>query len=108
MLKREIKRWGLVLIMINGIIGAGIFGLPSRIFAISGIYSIPIIFLCALLIFVFIMIYAEVGSQFNETGGSYLYILTAFGELPGFIIGWIGFGGRRVGGAALVNLLFDY
>ena len=54
------------------------------------------------------MIYAEVGSQFKETGGSYLYILTAFGELPGFVIGWIGFGGRIVGYAALVNLLFDY
>ena len=108
MLKREIKRWGLVLIMINGIIGAGIFGLPSRIFAISGIYSIPIIFLCALMIFVFIMIYAEVGSQFKETGGSYLYILTAFGELPGFVIGWIGFVGRIVGYAALINLLLDY
>ena len=80
MLKRDIKRWGLVLIMVNSIIGAGIFGLPSEIFAISGIYSIPIIFLCALLVFVFIMIYAEVGSQFKKTGGAYLYTLKAFGN----------------------------
>ena len=41
MLKRDIKRWGLVLIMVNSIVGAGIFGLPSEIFTISGIYSIP-------------------------------------------------------------------
>ena len=94
--------------MINSIIGAGIFGLPSRIFAISGIYSIPIIFLCALLIFVFIMIYAEVGSQFKETGGSYLYTLKAFGELPGFVIGWIGLVAGIVSFAALINLLLDY
>lgn len=108
MLKRDIKRWGLVLIMVNSIIGAGIFGLPSEIFAISGIYSIPIIFLCALLIFVFIMIYSEVGSQFKKTGGSYLYTLEAFGEFPGFIIGWISFIGRIVSFAALINLLLDY
>jgi len=108
MLKRDIKRWGLVLIMVNSIIGAGIFGLPSEIFKISGIYSIPMIFLCALLIFVFIMIFSEVGSQFKETGGSYLYTLKAFGELPGFIIGWIGLVGRTVSYAALINLLLDY
>jgi len=108
MLKRDIQRWGLVLIMVNTIIGAGIFGLPSKIFLISGIYSIPIIFLCALLIFVFIMIFAEVGSQFKKTGGAYLYTLEAFGEFPGFIIGWIGFVGRIVSFAALINLLLDY
>jgi amino acid transporter len=108
MLKRDIKRWSLVLIMVNTIIGAGIFGLPSRIFSISGIYSIPIIFLCALLIFVFIMIFAEVGSQFKKTGGSYLYTLKAFGEFPAFIIGWINLVGRIVSFAALINLLLDY
>ena len=54
------------------------------------------------------MIFAEVGSQFKKTGGSYLYTLKAFGELPGFIIGWIGLVGRIVSFAALINLLLDY
>ena len=44
MLKREIRRWDLVLLFINSIIGAGIFGLPSTIFGLSGIYSIPALF----------------------------------------------------------------
>ena len=33
---RGIRRWDLVAICINGIIGAGIFGLPSRVYALIG------------------------------------------------------------------------
>ena len=35
-LVRGIRRWDLVALGINCIIGAGIFGLPSRVFAIAG------------------------------------------------------------------------
>ena len=35
-LVRGIGRWDLVAVAINGIIGAGIFGLPSKVFALIG------------------------------------------------------------------------
>ena len=38
-LVRGISRWSLIAVAINGIIGAGIFGLPSKVFALTGAYS---------------------------------------------------------------------
>ena len=108
MLKREIGRWDLVLLMINSIIGAGIFGLPSKIYALSGIYSIGAIFICAILILVIILNFSEVASQFKKTGGPYLYTYEAFGKFPGYIIGWLALVSRIAAYAALINLMVDY
>ncbi len=108
MLKREIKRWDLVLLMINCIVGAGIFGLPSKIFSLAGIYSIAAIFICAILMLIIILNFSEVGSQFKRTGGPYLYTLKTFGHFPGYIIGWLALISRIAAYAALINLLVDY
>lgn len=107
-LKREIKKWDLVLLMINSTIGAGIFGLPSKIFALSGIYSLPALFLCGLIVFVLVLVFAEVASRFKKTGGPYLYILSAFGRIPAFIIGWLILITRVSTYAALINLMVTY
>lgn len=108
MLKREIGRWDLVLLMINTIIGAGIFGLPSKIFSLSGFYSISAMLVCAALVFVIVFNFAEVASRFDKTGGPYLYTLSAFGKVPGFIIGWLTLITRLSAYAALVNLVVTY
>src|SRR5213079_2620452 len=39
-LVRGIRRWDLVAVTINGIIGAGIFGLPSKVYTLIGSYSL--------------------------------------------------------------------
>lgn len=39
-LVREIGRWDLIALTINIIIGAGIFGLPSRIYGLTGAWSL--------------------------------------------------------------------
>ncbi len=108
MLKRDIKKWDLVLLIINCIIGAGIFGLPSKIFSLAGIYSIAAIFICAILMLIIILNFSEVASQFKKTGGPYLYALKAFGNFPGYIIGWLALISRIAAYAALINLLVDY
>lgn len=94
--------------MINSTIGAGIFGLPSKIFALSGIYSLPALFLCGLIVFVLVLVFAEVASRFKKTGGPYLYILSAFGRIPAFIIGWLILITRVSTYAALINLMVTY
>ena len=105
MLKRELKRWDLVLLMINSVVGAGIFGLPSKIFSLAGIYSIAAIFICALLMLVIILNFSEVASRFKKTGGPYLYTLEAFGEFPGYIIAWLALISRIAAYAALINTM---
>lgn len=108
MLKREISRWDLVLLLINSTIGAGIFGLPSQIFNLTGIYSIPALIFCALIVFILVLNFAEVASRFKKTGGPYLYILEAFGRIPAFIIGWLILITRVSTYAALINLMVTY
>lgn len=107
-LKRSIGKWSLVLLIINSIIGAGIFGLPSRIFAISGVYSLLAFGACAIVVMIFILCFAEVSSRFDKTGGPYTYAYTALGKFPGFITGWLLFLSRVFNYATLINLLVIY
>ncbi|MCV4691181.1 amino acid permease, partial [Escherichia coli] len=72
-LVREISRWDLAAITINTIIGAGIFGLPAKVHALIGSYSIFAFLACAVIIGFVVLCYAEVSSRFAATGGPYLY-----------------------------------
>lgn len=107
-LVRGIKRWDLVAIAINGIIGAGIFGLPSKVFALIGPYSLLAFFACALVASLIILCFAEVGSRFTGTGGPYLYARAAFGPIMGFEVGWLMWLARLTAFAANCNLLVEY
>ena len=107
-LVRGIRRWDLVAITINGIIGAGIFGLPSDVFARIGSYSLIAFVACALVVTLIILCFAEVGSRFNETGGPYLYAREAFGQTVGFEVGWLIWLARLTAFAANCNLLVSY
>lgn len=105
---RGIRRWDLVAITINGIIGAGIFGLPAKVFSLIGSYSLIAFVVCALVVTLIILCFAEVGSRFNETGGPYLYAREAFGPTVGFQIGWLMWLARLTAFAANCNLLVSY
>jgi APA family basic amino acid/polyamine antiporter len=105
---RGIRRWDLVAVAINGIIGAGIFGLPSKVFALIGPYSLIAFVVCALIVTLIILCFAEVGSRFSETGGPYLYAREALGPIAGFEVGWLMWLARVTAFAANCNLLVDY
>lgn len=98
----------MVLLFINGVIGAGIFGLPSKVFKEVGVYSIAALLICAFAVFIIILCFAEVSSRFDKTGGPYLYAQSSFGPLPGFITGWLLLLTRFITYAALINLLVTY
>ncbi len=107
-LVRGIRRWDLVAIAINGIIGAGIFGLPSDVYGRIGSYSIIAFLACAIVVTLIIVCFAEVGSRFNETGGPYLYAREALGPTVGFEVGWLIWLARLTAFAANCNLLVSY
>ena len=107
-LVRGIRRWDLVAITINGIIGAGIFGLPSKVYALIGTYSLIAFVACALVVALIILCFAEVGSRFDETGGPYLYAREAFQPAVAFEIGWLFWLVRITAFAANCNLLINY
>ncbi|HET8674647.1 MAG TPA: amino acid permease, partial [Blastocatellia bacterium] len=107
-LVRGIRRWDLVAFGINLTVGAGIFGLPSRVYSLSGPASLIAYAVCAVAILLVGLCFAEVSSHFNKTGGPYLYAREAFGSLVGFEIGWLRWLAGVAAFAANSNLLVDY
>jgi len=107
-LVRGIRKWDLVAMAINAIIGAGIFGLPAKAFALIGPYSLIAFVACAFVVLLIILCFAEVGSRFDETGGPYLYARAAFGATVGFEVGWLTWLVRLTAFAANCNLLVAY
>ena len=107
-LVRGIRRWDLVAVAINGIIGAGIFGLPAKTYALIGTYSLFAFIACALVVTLIILCFAEVGSRFEETGGPYLYAREAFGPTVAFEVGWLIWLARLTAFAANCNLMVSY
>ena len=107
-LVRGIGRWDFTALVINGIIGAGIFGLPSKVYAQIGSYSLLAFVACAVIVGLIVLCYAEVSSRFSATGGSYLYAREAFGPAVGFEVGWLFWIVRVATFAANCNLLVMY
>ncbi|HEX6045910.1 MAG TPA: amino acid permease [Pyrinomonadaceae bacterium] len=107
-LVRGIRRWDLVAITINGIIGAGIFGLPSNVYGLIGTYSLIAFVACALVVALIILCFAEVSSRFEATGGPYLYAREAYQPAVAFEIGWLIWLARVTAFAANCNLLINY
>ncbi len=107
-LVREIRLWSVVGIVMNGLIGSGIFVLPAKAFGLIGSYSLLAFLLCALIAFLIILCFAEVSSRFSETGGAYLYAREAFGSAVGFEVGWIWWVARVGAFATNCNLLIVY
>lgn len=107
-LVRGMRKWDLVALAVNSLVGAGIFGLPSRAYALAGVYSMLAYIVCAIPIFLIVLCFAEVSSRFENTGGPYLYARSTFGLLAGFEIGWLSWIVRLTAFAALCNLFVDY
>lgn len=107
-LQRSLGRWDMTAIVINTIIGAGIFGLPAKVYAAIGSYSLIAFVMCAVIIGLVVLCYAEVASRFTATGGPYLYAKEAFGGAVGFEVGWLYWIVRVATFAANCNLLVTY
>ena len=107
-LVRGISRWDLTAIAVNTIIGAGIFGLPSKVAALIGGYSLLAFVVCAIIVGFIVLCFAEVASRFSATGGMYLYAKEAFGAVVGFEVGWLYWIVRVTTFAANCNLLLAY
>jgi len=107
-LVRAIGRWTFTALVINSIIGSGIFGLPGDVARYVG-HAAPLAYLLAALgIGVIMACFAEVGSQFREAGGPYLYARETFGQFTGIQTGWLAWLVRLTSAAANANLFVVY
>ncbi len=107
-LVRAIGRWSLTALMVNCIIGSGVFGLPSVISGLVGNAS-PLAWLFAAVGTGLVMAcFAEVSSRFDQSGGVYLYTRAAFGRTAGITVAWFGWLTRLTAAAANANLFVIY
>src|SRR5438309_8078999 len=95
-----------VLLLVSGIIGSSIFltakdiaePLPHpawflMVWVLGGLIS-----LCACVAF------AELGSMFPDSGGQYVYLREAYGDLPAFLYGWMLFSVANGGTIAALSV----
>ncbi len=107
-LLRAIGRWSLTALVINSIIGSGVFGLPSTVAALIGRYSPYAVLAAGAGMSIIIACFAEVASRFHQAGGPYLYARAAFGRLMGIQTAWMLWLGQVAAPAANANLFVIY
>jgi APA family basic amino acid/polyamine antiporter len=107
-LVRAIGRWSMAALVINSIIGSGVFGLPSDLAKLLGSASPYAVLIAGGAMGVIMACFAEVASRFTQTGGPYLYSRVAFGRLVGIEMGWMLWLVRLTAPAANASLFVIY
>src|SRR5881394_1729029 len=107
-LARQLGLFDATMIVMGGIIGAGIFTNP---YVVAQQVHTPLLILSAWAVGGLIalaggFIYAELSSQVTESGGQYVYIREAMHPLVGFLYGWSLLFVIQTGGMAAVALIF--
>ncbi|MGB8114272.1 MAG: amino acid permease, partial [Candidatus Sulfotelmatobacter sp.] len=95
-----------VLLLVSGIIGSSIF-LTAK--DIAGPLPQPMLFLGVWVIGGVISLFgcvafAELGSMFPESGGQYIYLREAYGDLVAFLYGWMLFAVANGGTIAALSV----
>lgn len=107
-LVRAIGRWSLAALMLNGVVGASIFGVPSLVAGYLGRFSPLAYMVAAVGISAIAACLAEVGSQFREAGGPYLYARVAFGPFVALQVGWLSWLTRIAAAAGIAEVFVSY
>ena len=81
--------WSLAALMLNTIIGASVFGLPSLLAARLGRFSPAGYLVTAVGIAAIAACLVEVASHFRQARWPYLYARVSFGQFVAIQIGWL-------------------
>ena len=87
LLSRELGVRQLAAVIFKYTVGSGIFVLPAVVAAQLGSAAILAYLVCAFIMGLSVLCFAEAGSRVSASGGPYAYVETAFGSLLGFITG---------------------
>lgn len=90
-LKRRLHYTGLTMIAVGACIGSGIFITPAQSLAALPHEGLVLLtwLIGGLVSCMGAISFSELGAQFRSTGGVYTYIREAYGDLAGFLYGWI-------------------
>ncbi|XP_069950522.1 Y+L amino acid transporter 2-like [Cherax quadricarinatus] len=107
-LKKSLGLWNGVGMSVGIMIGSGIFVSPKTVVQYTGSVGMALIVWVAtgLVSMVGALCYAELGTTIPLNGGTYVFILEAFGPLPAFLTLWSKILISRPAGRAIVVLTF--
>ena len=89
---RPLGALSLLALGVNGIVGVGIFFTPNKIAGLApGSASVAVVALTGLALLPVALAVATIGARFHQDGGPVLYARAAFGELAGFVVGWLAY-----------------
>lgn len=93
--------------IVNIIVGAGIFALPAAVAADVGAAAPVAYVLCAIVMGLVALCFAAAGSRTTRSGGPYMYVEAAFGSRVGFVVGLLLWLSNILGGAGVTAALAD-
>ena len=107
-LDRKLNTYGLTMIAVGACIGAGIFSSPGQI-----VEDVPhhLLVIVAWTLGGFIALtgaltFSELGAMYPKSGGVYVYLKEAYGELMGFLYGWVILLVITTGAIAALGMIF--
>lgn len=107
-LRRDIGLFGAAFLVLNAMIGAGIFALPGKVAAAAGLLSPWLFLVVGVLFLAVVLTFAELASYYDATGGPVLYATDAFGPIVGFSTGWLIYLARVTAFAANATVMATY
>lgn len=109
-LPRVLSLWDVVMIVVGGVVGSGIFLSPSEIAAAvpAPLLMLAVWVVGGLFSFFGAVAFAELGSALPEAGGIYVYLREAYGPLISFLFGWTLFLVIDSGSVATLAVAFSH
>lgn len=91
MLQKRLTLYGLTMIAVGSCIGSGIFATPSQIVGAvpNATLVLTVWTIGGLVALTGALTFSELGGLFPKSGGVYIYLKEAYGELAGFLYGWV-------------------
>ncbi len=107
-LVRTMGRWTLAALVVNAVVGSGIFGLPATVSRLVGAAA-PWAWIAGALGNGLVMLcFAEVASRFQSAGGAYLYARESLPRGIAILVGWFAFLTRVTAAAAGASLFTSH
>ena len=108
LLSRGIGGIGAALLVLNGLIGAGIFALPAKMAAELGAFSPYIFLMFGGLMLTIVWCLGQLAILYQETGGPVVYARKGFGDAAAFQTGFVYYLARATAIAANMHVLLLY
>lgn len=99
---------GVGLLVINGLIGAGIFGLTESLHLAVGLFAPWLLLIGGLLVATIVICFAELTRLTDRSGGPQRFVSDAYGPFLGFQVGWIFYAARVISLGANAIVLTEY